>query len=632
MVYIDSISLKFGDRKLLDDVSFLLNEKDRVGLVGRNGAGKSTFLKVISGQMSPDAGSVNYPKGFTIGYLTQDLVFADNLSVLDETKKCYVEYNQLEKELEDITVQLEVRTDYESEGYHDLIDRMTVINDRLHLISPGNIDAEIEKILKGLGFKPADFSKRMREFSGGWQMRVELAKLLLTKPNLLMLDEPTNHLDIESIIWLENYLKSYPGIVVIISHDKRFLNNTCNKIIELELAKTYIYSGNYDFFVKEKVAQRDIVLASYSNQQKMIAQKEKTISRFMAKASKTSMAQSMQKQLNKLDRIEIVDEDTSVFNIRFGKVPNSGKVVLEVKNVAKAYGEKRVLENIDFILDKGDRIAFVGQNGMGKTTMAKMIVNQLGSTSGDILYGANVQVCYYAQNQSELLNPKKTLLEVMEDAAPPDQRSNIRNILGGFLFSGDDVEKKVSVLSGGERARLAMACMVMKPGNLLVMDEPTNHLDILSKEILQKAILDYEGTLIIVSHDREFLEGITDKVYEFVDMSIKEYLGDINYFLGKKNFEDVRDIDTLKAKNAVKEEVKPAFDSEETKKIKRKIQYLERDIEAKEKNIAMMSQKLLDPDFYTTPAFAETNKKIKVEQEALDKLMEEWETLAEVVS
>jgi len=340
----------------------------------------------------------------------------------------------------------------------------------------------------------------------------------------------------------------------------------------------------------------------------------------------------MQKQLNKLDRIEIVDEDTSVFNIRFGKVPNSGKVVLEVKNVAKAYGEKRVLENIDFILDKGDRIAFVGQNGMGKTTMAKMIVNQLGSTSGDILYGANVQVCYYAQNQSELLNPKKTLLEVMEDAAPPDQRSNIRNILGGFLFSGDDVEKKVSVLSGGERARLAMACMVMKPGNLLVMDEPTNHLDILSKEILQKAILDYEGTLIIVSHDREFLEGITDKVYEFVDMGIKEYLGDINYFLGKKNFEDVRDIDTLKAKNAVKEEVKPAFDSEETKKIKRKIQYLERDIEAKEKNIAMMSQKLLDPDFYTTPAFAETNKKIKVEQEALDKLMEEWETLAEVVS
>lgn len=628
MVYVNGISLHFGERVLLQDVAFLLNERDRIGLVGRNGAGKSTLLKIVSGQLSPDSGNIQFPRNFTIGYLRQDLDFTDNLPVIDEVKTCFIELNALNKELDSLNLNLAGREDYESDAYHQIIERLTEVNDRIHLISPGNLDAEIEKVLKGLGFKLADFQKKMKEFSGGWQMRVELAKLLLTKPGLLMLDEPTNHLDIESIIWLENYLKSYPGIVLIISHDKRFLNNATNKTVELELGRATVYQGNYEFFLKEKAQNREIRLAAFANQQKSIAQKEKTIARFMAKATKTSMAQSMQKQLDKIDRIEIADEDNEVFNLQFPKAPHSGRIVLDVQGINKSFGQNEVLKNIHFILEKGQKLAFVGKNGMGKTTMSRIIVGQLSPTSGKLHHGANVQIAYYAQNQAELLESNKTILETMDDHAPAEQRKKIRSILGSFLFSGEDVDKKVSVLSGGERARLAMACLVMKPGNLLVMDEPTNHLDMLSKEILKEAVKNYDGSLILVSHDREFLEGTTDKVYEFHEDGITEYLGDINYFLEKKNFADVRQIDLAdKSGTGGSQAGQKAIDQAEQKQIKRKIQYLERDIEKVEEEIAKLGELLADPGFYQTKEFVETSNKLKELQLKNEQYMAQWESL-----
>jgi ATP-binding cassette, subfamily F, member 3 len=632
VIYIENICLNLGERKLLDKVSFVLNHKDRIGLVGRNGAGKSTLLKIMAGMISPDEGAINYPKTATLGYLKQDLHFENNLSLIEEVKTCFVEFNALQNELDTTTQEMESRQDYESSSYLQLIDKVAEINERLNIISHGNLDAEIEKVLKGLGFKNEDFEKKIKEFSGGWQMRVELAKLLLTKPTLLMLDEPTNHLDMEAIIWLEKYLTSYPGIVLIISHDKKFLNNSCNKIIELQLGKSTEYTGNYDSYVIQKEETKEILMNSYQNQQKQIAQKEKTINRFMAKATKTSMAQSMQKQLDKIDRIEVPDEDTEVFDIRFPKAPHSGNIVLEVTNISKNFGEKKVLDKVSFTLIKGDRIGFVGQNGMGKTTMAKIINAQISSSSGDLKYGSNVQIAYYAQNQAELIDPKKTVLEVMEDTAPADQRPKVRSILGAFLFSGDDVEKKVSVLSGGERARLAMACMIMRPGNLLILDEPTNHLDMQSKDILKKAILDYDGTLIIVSHDREFLENLTTKTYEFINHNIKEYLGDINYFLDKKNYADERQIDTFQSEGQKIKEKAIIIDHDEQKKIKRKIQYLERDIEANESIINDISNKMHDPAFFMTKEFEPASKKLKETQTKLDSLMSEWEILvAQVV-
>lgn len=635
MVYVENISLTLGERKLLDKISFVLNEKDRVALVGRNGAGKSTLLKIIAGIDSGDSGKINCPKEFTMGYLRQDLHFENNLSLIEEVKTCFKEYNALLDKLHVKNEELAVRSDYESESYSNLLVEISELNDRLVFISSGNIDADIEKVLKGLGFTPADYQKRMREFSGGWQMRVELAKLLLQKPNLLMLDEPTNHLDMDAIIWLEQYLSVYPGIVLIISHDKRFLDNVSTKTIELELGKASEYSGNYSFYLQEKENQREILLNSYANQQKMLAQKEKTINRFMAKATKTSMAQSMQKQLDKVERIEIPEEDDSVVNIKFPKAPHCGNIVLEVKDVSQHFGAKTVLKDVNFILDKGDRIGFVGQNGMGKTTMAKIITSLLKSSSGQIKLGANVAISYFAQNQAELIDTRKSVLEVMEDNAPADQRSKVRSILGAFLFSGDDVEKKVSVLSGGERARLAMACMIMRPGNLLILDEPTNHLDMQSKDILKQAIMAYDGSLIIVSHDREFLEGLTKKTFEFIDQNIKEHLGDINYFLEKKKFNDVREIDSNSQNSSnPKNSNTPAItiNHEELKKMKRRLQYLERDIETAETSIAQLSEFMADPSSYMKPEFEKKAQKLKDTQLKLDKWMEEWEELADELS
>jgi ATP-binding cassette subfamily F protein 3 len=633
MISLNNIGLHFGDRTLLSGVTFMLNRRERAGLVGKNGAGKSTLFRIISNQQSADEGTVEHPKHFSMGYLKQDLHFDGNNTVMEETKACFSEVGIIEKEISEITDEMNERTDYESDSYMELVEELTDLNARLDLLAPGKIDAQCERILKGLGFKEEDFIKKVSQFSGGWQMRIELAKLLLTQPDLLLLDEPTNHLDIESIIWLEEYLGSYPGIVLLISHDKQFLNNVCNRIFELEWGKLSSYAGNYDKYIVEKEMQREVLASAYVNQQKLIAEKERTISRFMAKATKTSMAQSMQKQLDKIERIEVPEFDTKAFKLKFPEAARTGRVVLEVKNISKSFGPKLVLKDVNFAVEKGEKIAFVGQNGMGKTTMAKMITAQLMADSGTMNFGSNVALGYYAQNQSELIDLKKTVLEVMEENAPAEQRTNIRNILGSFLFSGDDVEKKVSVLSGGERARLAMACMILRPSNLVIMDEPTNHLDIQSKEVLKQALTDFEGTLIIVSHDREFLQQLCTKVYEFTNHTVKEYLGDINYFLEKKKMTDIREIDTRKDKTSstAAPEVEVKVDHEEVKKARRRMQYVERDIEKLEGEIATLSEQLNDPAIYQTDKVIDVNRKLLDKQEKLNALMEEWETLVGVI-
>jgi ATP-binding cassette, subfamily F, member 3 len=630
MIQLLNIGLNFGERKLLQGISFMLNKKDRAGLVGKNGAGKSTLFKVMTQQMSADEGTVEYPKHFSLGYLKQDLHFDGHNTVLDEVKTCFVEINNIEKEIDDINVELTERTDYESQGYLDLIEQLADLNNRLALLSPGNLDAQCETILKGLGFQTEDFQKKVSAFSGGWQMRIELAKLLLTRPDLLLLDEPTNHLDIESIIWLEEYLKDYQGIVLVISHDKQFLDNVCNKIFELEFGRLTQYTGNYSKFIVEKAENLEIIMNSYANQQKAIAEKERTIKRFMAKATKTSMAQSMQKQLDKIERIEVPEFDNKAFKVTFQSGVRTGRIVLESKEVSKSFGPKEVLKNVDFTVEKGEKIAFIGQNGMGKTTMAKMIVGHLAKDSGIITYGANVDLGYYAQNQAELIDTSRTVLQVMEDNATKETNTQIRSVLGAFLFSGEDVEKKVSVLSGGERARLAMACMVMRPSNLIIMDEPTNHLDIQSKEVLKQALKDYDGTLIIVSHDREFLQELCEKVYEFTNKNIIEHLGDINYFLEKRKMDSVRDIDT-QINSQIAEVAKPEIkvDFEEQKKAKRRIQILERDIEKLEKEIAIITEKMMDSAFYSSPDFDKANQDYLNKKSKLDNIMSEWEEMVE---
>lgn len=628
MLHLNKVTLRFADRVLLNEVSLMMHKRDRAGLVGKNGAGKSTLFKIISKQASPDEGSIQSSKHYTIGYLKQDLIFDANRTVLEEAKTSFSEINDTEQRLVEVNEELAARTDYETADYLELIEELSDLNARLSILSADKLEENCVKILKGLGFKEEELSKKVVQFSGGWQMRIEIAKLLLIQPDLLLLDEPTNHLDIESIIWLENYLQSYPGNVLIISHDKQFLDNTCTKIYELELGKLSEYSGNYSKYIVEKEANQEILLNSYANQQKAIADKEKIIAKFMAKATKTSMAQSMQKQLEKMEKIEIPDADTKQMKVRFPQAARPGDIVLDVKDVKKSFGEKHVLKGISFILERGDKIAFVGKNGMGKTTMAKIIVSGLQADSGVVKNGANVQLGYYAQNQAESLDAKKTVLQTLEDIAPYEQRPYVRSILGSFLFSGEDVDKKVSVLSGGERARLAMACMILNPANLIIMDEPTNHLDITSKDVLKQALMDYEGSLIIVSHDREFLKGLSHKVFEFVDGGIKEYLGDINYFLEKKKMTDTRQIETTKESNSENNQKQVSnFDREEIKKAKRKIQYLERDIESLEVEIANLLEKLNDVDFYKSDAFQKVNKDLKDKQEMLATKSIEWENL-----
>ena len=630
MISVTNIFIKYGDRVLLNEVNLILKPKDKMGLVGRNGSGKSTILKVIAGEMKPDSGSVNLSADSTIGYLHQDMELPKGKTVMSEALTAFEEVKKLESKIAKLNEEVAERTDYESADYSKLLQQVADLDDRFHLLGGISMEADAEKVLKGLGFKSSDMHRQTSEFSGGWQMRIELTKMLLRKPDFLLLDEPTNHLDIESILWLEKFLKNYHGAVIVISHDKQFLDNVTKGTIEIEWGKIFEYKVAYSKFVALRAERREMLENSYKNQQKVIAEKERTITRFMAKATKTKMAQSMKKQLDKMERIEMDAADTRSMVLKFPPAPRSGQIVVDAKNVAKHYGDLEVLNNVNLVLDRGDRVAFVGQNGQGKTTLAKMIINDLQATAGEIVLGHNVSIGYYAQNQAENLNPKLTLLETMEEATPAEMRTKLRSILGSFMFSGEDVDKKVSVLSGGERARLALACLLLRPFNLLVLDEPTNHLDILSKDILKSAIQKFDGTMIIVSHDRDFLADLTTKTIEFRDKQLHTYLGDVNFFLKKRAMDNMREVEMRTAQAAQsKAAEKPTLDFETRKKLQRAVQNAERKIEQLEESIEKFELKMADPEFYSQPDSEKEIEKYQQMKKDLDTAMEAWEEATE---
>ncbi|HNE29240.1 MAG TPA: ABC-F family ATP-binding cassette domain-containing protein [Saprospiraceae bacterium] len=629
MLTLSNIFVKYGNRTLLDSVNLVVKPGERIGLVGRNGAGKSTLLKIIADEMSPHEGNVVKPTHFTVGYLHQDMLLPKGKTVLDETMTAFAEVLALEQQLHDIQAELAVREDYETDSYHKLLEDMGDLTEHLHHLGHATTTADAERVLTGLGFQHADMTRLTDEFSGGWQMRIELAKMLLREPDLLLLDEPTNHLDIESILWLEDFLNSYAGMAIIISHDRRFLDNTTNRTAEISLGKIYDYKAPYSKYVELSAERREQMANAAENQQRIIADRERTIARFMAKATKTKMAQSMQKQLDKMERIEIDDVDTAVMNLRFPDPPRSGEIVAKGEHVTKRYGDLKVLENVDFQILRGERVAFVGQNGQGKTTLAKILTGQENATSGNASLGHNIHLGYYAQNQAETLDPKITLLETMERISPPEMRTKLRAILGGFLFSGQDVDKKVVALSGGERARLALACMLLRPINFLVLDEPTNHLDMLSKDVLKQALLEFEGTLLVVSHDREFLSDLTTRTIEFRDHKLTEYLGDVNYFLDKRKLDNMREVEKRSSSNNSRSADNDSLSADEKKQLQKTVQKAERRISELEADIAKIETKMAAPDFYSSPDSDKELKKYSALKDELSQVYGEWEKAVE---
>ncbi|GGB71161.1 glycosyl transferase family 2 [Flavobacterium suaedae] len=635
MLNIHNLSVSFGGTYLFEEVTFRMGAGDRVGLVGKNGAGKSTMLKILSGDIPPDSGVIATEKEVKIGFLRQDIDFEKGRTVLEEAYQAFTEIKEAEAKIDEINEQLATRTDYESESYSKLIEDLSDYTHHYEVIGGYNYVGDTEKILLGLGFKREDFDKATDTFSGGWRMRIELAKLLLQYNDVLLLDEPTNHLDIESIIWLEQFLKSYPGVVVIVSHDKMFLDNVTNRTIEISLGKIYDFNKPYSQYLELRGEIREKQLATQKNQEKKIEQTEKLIEKFRAKASKASMAQSLMKKLDKIDRIEVDEDDNSVMSISFPVSITPGKVVVEAENVTKKYGDRTILKDIDLLVERGSKIAFVGQNGQGKSTLIKAITKDI-DYDGNIKLGHNVQLGYFAQNQAEYLDGEITLLETMENAANDTNRSRVRDMLGAFLFRGDDVDKKVKVLSGGERNRLALCKLLLQPINVLVMDEPTNHLDIKSKNVLKAALQKFEGTLLLVSHDRDFLQGMANTVYEFKDQKIKEYLGDINFYLEQRNMQNMREVE--KGKEEKKQE--PKKDKKQTQvsyedqkknkalknklsKIENQIQDLEKAIKKDDAKLAAYHEKLMQDSAF----FAAYEKK----KEDLEALMEEWEEVHEAL-
>ena len=627
MLNVHNLSVSFQGEYLFEEVAFMLNAGDRVGLIGKNGAGKSTMLKLLSRELKPDSGTIAADKDVRIGFLKQDIDFVKGRTILEEAYQAFGEIKTLEQKLDDIHHQIETRTDYESESYHNLLDMLSDYTHRFDLIGGYLYQGETEKVLLGLGFQRSDFDKLTDSFSGGWRMRIELAKLLLQNNDILLLDEPTNHLDIESIIWLEQFLTTYSGAVVIVSHDKMFLDNVTNRTIEISVGKIYDYPKPYSKFLELRQEIREQQLASQKNQEKKIQQTEKLIEKFRAKASKASMAQSLIKKLDKIERIEVDEEDNAVMNVRFPVSVTPGKVVLEIDDVSKSYGEKEVLSHVSLLVERGSKIAFVGQNGQGKTTLAKMIIGET-DYQGTIKLGHNVQLGYFAQNQADYLDGELTVLDTMYHAADDTNRMKIRDILGSFLFRGDDVDKKVKVLSGGERNRLALAKMLLSDFNVLVMDEPTNHLDIKSKNVLKKALQQFEGTLIIVSHDRDFLQGLTDKVYEFKNKNIKEYLGDIDFYLEQRAVANFREME--QQKETVSTPTKAATNAEklsfeqqkQQKAAQNKLNKIENQIAALEEELKQMDmqmgQGVQSNDYY---------KEYEQKKKMLEELMTEWENL-----
>ena len=596
MVSVEQVVLNFGGFELFKGISFFINPRDRVGLTGRNGAGKTTLLKIMAGIQQPTEGNVVTPKGTTIGYLPQTMILSDLRTVFDEAETAFSELLEIDKKIGQINLELSERTDYESIEYHTLIQKLTDLTERFNMLGGHSVHADIEQTLLGLGFSRNDFHRSTSEFSGGWRMRIELAKLILRKPDVFLLDEPTNHLDIESIQWLEEFLKNYNGAIVLVSHDKAFLDNVTNRTIEIVLGKIYDYKANYSQYVVLRKERREQQLAAFRNQQKMIQDTEDFIERFRYKATKAVQVQSRIKQLEKIEVLEVDEEDVRQLNIKFQPAVRSGKIVAEIKGLSKAYGTLKVLENIDLYIEQGEKIAFVGKNGEGKTTLARIILSELDYT-GTCKIGHNVKIGYFAQNQADLLDGELTVLETIDKVAVGEIRTKIRDILGAFMFSGDDVEKKVKVLSGGERTRLAMVRLMLEPVNFLVLDEPTNHLDMLSKEILKEALRDFTGTVLVVSHDREFLDGLVGCVFEFKDKKIKQHLGGIYDFINKKKIETLQELNKKSpseqaSRTSVIEEKDAEISFEEKKEINRQINKQEKLIETIEKTIHSLENKI----------------------------------------
>ncbi len=631
MLQVKDIFLKYGDRVLLDHITFLINKDDKIALVGRNGVGKSTLFQIICKRSSPDGGEISSQKGIEIGYLEQTLTIDTNRTIREEVRTAYERIQELENEIQDIQDEIARRDDYQSQEYLQLLERLNHNLEHLHHLGAAQMEKEIERVVIGLGFKSDELDRRIDTLSGGWQMRVQLAQLLLRQPDLLLLDEPTNHLDIEAIIWLEEYIRSYPGAIILISHDKTFLRNTADRVIELENGMATDYAVGYDRYMDLKKERSEQLEAAYKNQQKTIAQKERTIKRFMAKASKTSMAQSMQKQLEKMDRIELTTSTELNFRIRFLPVRRSSRTIVKATSLAKSYGQNRVLQGIDLDVERSDRIAIVGQNGQGKTTLIKILMKQIDHDQGEIEFGSNLDVGYYAQNQSEFLEEDLTVLELMEQAATEEMRSKVRSILGAFMFSGEDVEKKVKVLSGGERARLSFANMLLKPVNFLVLDEPTNHLDMDAKDVLKQALMQYEGTLLVVSHDRDFLSGLTSKTFELRDHKLFRYLGDVNYFLQKRELENLRQVALHKSENAndIKEKAGGRASQSDRRGLQKKVQRAERKVIQAEEKVKHLERQMAQPDFYESPESAKVLKAYEASKRTLQDAETEWEKVSD---
>ena len=628
MLNVHNLTVSFMGTDLFSGITFKLNKGDRIGLIGKNGAGKSTLLKVLSKDIESSAGTMAFDKDIEIGFLRQDIEFAEGRTILEEAYQAFEEIKEIELKLDAINEQLATRTDYESEAYSQLIIDLTDLTERYELLGGYNYQGDTEKILQGLGFQREDFDKLTDTFSGGWRMRIELAKLLLQNNDILLLDEPTNHLDIESIIWLENFLKSYGGAIVLVSHDKMFLDNITNRTIEISLGQIYDYKKPYSQFLLLRGEIKEKQLQAQKNQEKEIKQKQLLINKFKAKASKASMAQSLMKQLDKVELIEVDQDDNAAMNVRFAISKEPGKIVVEAEKISKSYGDKHVLENVDLLIERSSKIAFVGQNGQGKSTLAKMMVGEI-PFEGYLKLGHNVEIGYFAQNQSEHLPPEKTVLEIMEDAATDGNRMRVRDMLGSFLFGGDAVDKKAKVLSGGERNRLALCKLLLSPFNVLIMDEPTNHLDIASKNVLKEALRQFNGTLILVSHDRDFLQGLTSTVFGFKDKVIKEYLGDIDYFLEQHKMENLREAEKRTVVKVDKSTSKKAHEltrdqEKQLRKLKNKLSKIETQISDLETEIAKIDLQLAEnyDEVSSKPYFFENYKAKKAQ---LESLMSDWE-------
>ena len=643
MISVEGLTVEFGGFTLFDDISFVVNKKDRIALVGKNGAGKSTMLKIFAGLQSPTSGTVSVPKDVTIGYLPQHMQLVDTRTVREEAECAFEHIHEMEEEINRLNTQLAERTDYESEGYQKVIDRVTYLTEHFQMMGGNNYHAELERTLIGLGFSREDFDRPTSEFSGGWRMRIELAKLLLRRPDVLLLDEPTNHLDIESIQWLENFLSTRANAVVLVSHDRAFLNNVTTRTIEITCGQIYDYKVKYDEFVVLRKERREQQLRAYENQQKQIQDTEDFIERFRYKATKAVQVQSRIKQLEKIDRIEVDEEDNSALRLKFPPASRSGNYPVICEDVRKAYGSHVVFHDVNLTINRGEKVAFVGKNGEGKSTLVKCIMDEI-DFEGKLTIGHNVQIGYFAQNQAQMLDENLTVFDTIDRVATGDIRLKIRDILGAFMFGGEASDKKVKVLSGGERTRLAMIKLLLEPVNLLILDEPTNHLDMRSKDVLKEAIREFDGTVILVSHDRDFLDGLATKVYEFGGGLVKEHLGGIYEFLQKKKIDSLNELQkgaglsaspTASAKGNEPETVQPSENKlsyEAQKELNKKIKKLERQvadceasIEETESAIAIVEAKMATPEGASDMQLYERHQKLK---QQLDGIVEEWERVS----